>query len=135
MKYLSVIDRIYYYIYSFIKKTPSKDSAYESAAMFMPAIVGVHVITILMFIIKYMLRIQFLRDDAKLIIVIGGVFLCVGSYYYYISQKNGERIVKKYMGVINERRSVIIGALVFFETILFMFIFWAIIILLQRLIG
>jgi hypothetical protein len=86
-------------------KTPSKDMPLVTTAMFMAIIVGMHTVALLTFI-KFWAGVPLSRENAKIIIIVGMVLLAIGSYYYYISNKNGERIIKKYAGVIGERTSV-----------------------------
>ena len=115
MKFCSLADRIYYYSYRFTMRTPSKKSPDATVPYWMAAIVIFHLlgITILM------RPAHISRGTVNIVFILVIAILFAGAHYYYISKKNGEKIIKKYSGIAGERTSAIIGGLIVLETFAF----------------
>jgi len=120
MKRCSLADRLYYYCYRFVMKTPSRGTAHGSVTTLLATtvlfnLVGLHLISTLV------VRIPSLRSGAFPIILFSVIIILFGGAYYYILKKNGERIVKECSRICGERASVIIGGLIVVETYVFPF--------------
>ena len=100
----------------------------------MAMMIGIHAI-FLFAIIKDMACISVALSIAKMIILVGMFVLVAIMGYYYEFKKNGERIVKHYSGKIGERRSVVIGYIIFIETFSFPFIVFGILYFCQHYLG
>jgi hypothetical protein len=115
MKFCSLADRIYFYSYRFTLKTPSKKTADETVPYWMAAIVFCHLLGAAL--LMGLARIP--KETVIIIFILAVIILFAGAHYYYISKKNGKRIVKECSGITGERTSVIIGGLIFLETLAF----------------
>jgi hypothetical protein len=83
MKLLSLTDRIYFYVYSCLMKTKSRNQVHGTSAAFMVAIVLFHTLTILG-TITYVYGIQLAHEKSSVIIIVAGALLLYGAWIYYL---------------------------------------------------
>jgi len=115
MKFCSLTDRIYYYSYCFTLKTPSRKTADETVPYWMAAIVFCHLLgaAILMGLAGIP------KETLRIIFILPVIILFAGAHHYYISKKNGKRIIKECRGITGEKTSVVLGGLIVLETFAF----------------
>jgi hypothetical protein len=118
---LSLFDRIYYCIFNFFMKTPRRDEPHVMAVTIIAHMIGINTIVLLLFI-KSQTGIQIARGNAIIGILLLYVLLFSLTAYYYDWKKNGERIVKYYKGKMDASVNVVIGYIIFFESLLLPFI-------------
>jgi hypothetical protein len=102
-------------------KTPRRDEPYVMAVTIIAHMIGINTIVLLLFI-KSQTGIQIARGNAIIGILLLYVLLFSLTAYYYDWKKNGERIVKYYKGKMDASVSVVIGYIIFFESLLLPFI-------------
>jgi uncharacterized RDD family membrane protein YckC len=111
------MNHIYCFIYSFLRKTPSRDMAYEMAAMFVALMVVMHVLALLMIIGFFTRDTGILSGNAKTVMVLAIILLFAASLFYYVGKRNGARVVKEFGERIDSGSSALIGGAIFVETL------------------
>ncbi len=109
--------RIYFCVYSFLKRTPSRDMGHEMSAIVMALMVTMHLQALVM-IPPMLMGNPLPLNAAKFFFGACMVLFSVGSLYYFIWRKRGAEIVKSCEGIMSERLAVLTGCGLFFETLL-----------------
>jgi hypothetical protein len=131
MKCLSVFDYIYYCVYKIIMKSPSRTQPHVSSIVFLAIMIVIHALFLFLWI-KALVGIDVEHSTVKIIILLSTFFSIAVLAYYYDWKKRGERVIKYYADKIGERKSVVIGYIIFFETLFFPFIIWGLLYLWQK---
>jgi hypothetical protein len=87
----------------------------------MAMMIAIHLI-FLFLLAKIFININVSKLTIKVFIGLVIFFSIAILAYYYDWKKNGERVIKYYADKIGEKKSVVIGYIIFFETFLFPFI-------------
>lgn len=117
-RYSSAMRYIYFYLYRFFLRTPSKGAASESAAILAPFVLLVHLLTLCL-AAGLLLEIHLAIPHLKTIVGAAIASSCVWSYVRYECTKRGTELIDSLSSVNPVRRSEIIGGVIFFETLLF----------------
>ena len=127
-----IIDFIYYCIYKiFLKSRLTRKDAHSPTIVFISMMIDVHALYFFLWV-KAKAGLDIAHSTGKVIIVLIFVFTIILFIYFYVWKKNGEKAIKYYSGKIGEKKSVVIGYIIFFETLFSPFIVWGFIYLWQK---
>ena len=113
---ITVMNYIYFYLFSFLRTAPRKEYASGWAAAFTPLFFVTNALAILYsFDILFSIRIPIVGEKA----VVGIIAFCWSAlmYYRYELIGRGKNVIVALSRPGTERKNVIVGGIIFFETL------------------
>jgi hypothetical protein len=130
---MRLLDYMYYCIYRYVLKTPDRVAADAWPIAFLTWTLWIH--GLMAYALVALIIPGSLPSPSKLVWTAGGVFLAALFYWYYVWKGNGSRLIHSFEERRNETHYARMGAMMWWESLLIVFIVGGFLILSQKLTG
>ena len=133
---MKVMDYIYYCFYRYVLRTPNREAAEIWPAVFLGWTLWIHGLMafwILTLAVRFQIPIS--PGRAKTIVIGTLFFLMLFFHWHYIWRNNAARVIQSFEKRENPKRYARFGAVMWYESLLLLFLVVGVLILSQKLTG
>lgn len=133
---MKILDYMYYCIYRYVLKTPDRVAADTWPNLFLGWTLWIHALMAFwVFTLAAEMRVPLSHVQGEMAVVATLIFLMAIFYWYYAWRGNDQRVIQSFEKRGNQARYARLGAIMWYESLLVVFIVGGVLILSQKLTG